>query len=82
MIGVKRRMGTYYFNIHCDGFQLTDLVGETCPNADEARAEAQRAARALIQDELLNGRVPQGWIEVEDEEHRPVMVVPLKDAAS
>jgi hypothetical protein len=75
-------MGTYYFNIHCDGFQLTDIVGELCPTAADARAEACRAARALIQDELLNGRVPSGWIEVEDEEHRPVMVVPLRDAAS
>ena len=75
-------MGTYYFNVHCDGFELTDIVGEVLPGVDEARAEACRTARALVQDELLNGRMPQGWIEVEDEEHRPVMVVPLRDAAS
>lgn len=75
-------MGTYYFNIHCDGFQLTDIVGELCEGPEDARAEAFRAARALIQEELLNGRVPAGWIEVEDAEHRPVMVVPLRDAAS
>lgn len=75
-------MRAYYFNIHCDGFRLTDIVGETCPTAEHARAEACRAARALIQDELLSGRLPSGWIEVEDEEHRPVMVVPLSAAAS
>lgn len=74
-------MGMFYFNIHCDGFQLTDIVGENCRDTEEARAEARRAARVLIQDELLNGRAPQGWIEVEDAEHRPVLVVPLKDAA-
>ena len=75
-------MRTYYFNIHCDGFQLTDIVGEVCESTEDARAEACRAARALIQDELLSGRLPNGWIEVEDEEHRPVMVVPLRDAAT
>ena len=75
-------MAVYYFNIHCEGFQLTDIVGEICPNADDARAEAMRTARALINDELLKGNSPQGWIEVEDEDHRPVMIVPLKDAAT
>ncbi len=74
-------MQTYYFNIHCDGFRLTDIVGEECPSEAEAREEARRAARALIQDEMLNGRMPQGWIEVEDQDRRPVMIVPLKDAA-
>jgi hypothetical protein len=75
-------MGTYYFNVHCDGFELTDIVGEVCENSDDARAEACRTARALIQEELLSGRLPKGWIEVEDEQHRPVMIVPLRDAAS
>ena len=75
-------MRTFYFNIHCDGFQLSDHVGEICADEADARAEACRAARVLIQDELLNGHVPAGWIEVEDEEHRPVMVVPLSDAAA
>ena len=74
-------MGTYYFNIECDGFRLTDIVGETCRSNEEARAEACRAARTLIQDDLVHGRGPHGWIEVEDEEHRPVMIVPLRDAA-
>jgi hypothetical protein len=75
-------MPVFYFNVRCDEFHLTDIVGEECPDALEARAEACRTARELVQDELLSGRVPQGWIEVEDEEHRPVMVVSLRDVAS
>ena len=74
-------MGTFYFNIVSGGFQLTDVVGESCPSVEHARAEALRAARALIQDELQGGRIPSGWIEVEDSNHRPVLVVPLREAA-
>jgi hypothetical protein len=41
-----------------------------------------RAARAIIRKQLLSDEGPQrGWIEVEDEQHRSVMRVPLRSAA-
>ena len=75
-------MPVYYFNVHCDSFEETDLVGELCPNHEAARAEAFRTARELIQQQLLAGAMLQGgWVEVEDEEHRPVLMLPLRAAS-
>ena len=76
-------MPVYYFNVHCDDFEETDLVGEVCRNHEAARAEALRTARELIQQQLLNGApLRGGWVEVEDEEHRPVLMLPLRAASS
>jgi len=73
---------SYYFNVHCEEFEIPDLVGEECPSLEAVRREALRTAQDLIRDNLLAGKMPHGWIEVEDEEHRPVMTLPLKAAAS
>lgn len=76
-------MATYYFNVRCDEFETTDLVGEECDSLSSIRGEALRAARELVLSDLLSGRVPhRGWIEVEDEEHRPVLTLPISAAAS
>ena len=76
-------MPRYYFNVRCDGFETTDLVGEDCETPSAIRGEALRCASDLVLNDLLSGRVPhQGWIEVEDEEHRPVLTLPLSAAAS
>lgn len=76
-------MPHYYFNIQCDEYETTDLVGEDCPNLEAARREALRTARDLIRDDLLSGKgLHQGWIEVVDEESRPVLTLPLNAAAS
>ena len=76
-------MPRYYFNVRCDAFETTDMVGEDCETLSAIRGEALRCASDLVLNDLLNGRVPQqGWIEVEDEEHRPVLTLPLSAAAS
>ncbi len=76
-------MPKYYFNIRSEAFETTDLVGEECSTLSAVRGEALRCASDLVLNDLLNGRVPQqGWIEVEDEEHRPVLTLPLSAAAS
>ena len=76
-------MPLYYFNIHCEEFETTDLVGESCDTFEQVRSGAIRAARDLVLQDLLSGRVPhQGWIEVEDEDHRAVLSLPLSAAAS
>jgi hypothetical protein len=72
----------YYFNVRCDRFEATDVVGEYCRGPSAARFEAMRAARDIVRKQLLSDEGPQrGWIEVEDEQHRPVMRVPLRCAA-
>jgi hypothetical protein len=72
----------YYFNVCCDRFEATDVIGEYCRGPSAARFEAMRAARAIVRKQLLSDEGPQrGWIEVEDEQHRSVMRVPLSCAA-
>ena len=76
-------MPTFYFNVRSDEFDATDLVGEYCRSAKEVRRQALRAAQSIVQQELMNGgMLGDGWIDVEDEEHRPVLSIPLRDAAS
>ena len=76
-------MPTFYFNLRSDDFDATDTIGEYCHSGDEVRKRALIAARSIVQQELVNGGVPSdGWIEVEDEEHRPVLSIPLREAAS
>lgn len=75
-------MPRYYFNVSCDGFEATDLVGECCPDDVAALGQALRTASAVLQKRLLADAIPQsGWIEVEDERHRPVLRLPLRAAA-
>lgn len=76
-------MPIFYFNVRCDDFETTDLVGENCSSPESVRREALSTARDLILNDLLSGRVPhQGWVEVEDADHRAVMMLPLSAAAS
>lgn len=75
-------MPTFYFNVRSDQFDATDMVGEFCPSEADARRQALHAARAIVQRELARGGLPsRGWIDVEDEQHRPVLTIPLREAA-
>jgi len=72
----------YYFNVRCDSFETTDMVGESCPNEVAALNEAFRTARSVVRKRLLaDEHFTGGWIEVEDERHRPVLKLPLRAAA-
>ena len=75
-------MPRYYFNVCCDRFEATDVVGEHCRDAVAAHQEALRAARTIVRKQLLSDDLPhRGWIEVEDEQHRSVLRVPLRSVA-
>ena len=75
-------MPRYYFNLCCDRFEATDIVGEHCRDKAAARQQALRAARAVVRKRLSSDDLPKlGWIVVEDEQHRPVLRVPLRSAA-
>ena len=80
--GVYHVVPRFYFNVRCDRFEATDIVGEHCRDRGAAHAEALRAARAIVRKQLASDDLPRlGWIEVEDEQHRSVLKVPLRSAA-
>jgi hypothetical protein len=60
----------------------TDIVGEDVADGTLATERAREIARELVSSQLENGQAPSGWIEVEDEEHRPVFKLPLRAVSS
>ena len=74
-------MPRYYFNVCGDDFEETDVVGEHCNDDVGALREALRAARGVVDDQLFYNKVVDAWIEVEDEQHRAVMRLPIRAAA-
>ena len=73
-------MPRYYFNIHTGTFSLSDQ-GVELTDVAAAREEALRCARALIAEQALLGKISlHHRIEVEDEDRRPVFMLPFKAA--
>ena len=71
-------MPTYYFNVRGEGFEVPDLAGRKCSDDSAARAEAERLAAELIETALVSGtKPPDAIVEVDDEEMRPVLALPL-----
>ena len=71
-------MPTYYFNLRGQDFELPDLAGKSLSDDSAARAEAERLAAELIESALMSGnRPPDAVIEVDDEQMRPVLALPL-----
>ncbi|MFN3945018.1 MAG: DUF6894 family protein [Allosphingosinicella sp.] len=75
-------MPVYYFNLRAEESAEIDLVGRRCRDAQVARWEAAARARQVVRARLAREDATlNGWIEVEDEENRPVLRVPLRAAA-
>ena len=75
-------MPTYYFHLRGEGFEVPDLAGRECADDEAARAEAERLAAELIETALVAGEAPApATVEVDDEELRPVMAIPLNAPA-
>jgi len=71
-------MPTFYFNVRGDDFDLPDLAGRECADTAQARAEAERLAADLVETALVAGELPlDAVVEVDDEELRPVLALPL-----
>ena len=71
-------MPTYYFNVRGGDFELPDLAGKTLDDDAAARAEAERLAAELVETALVAGALPpDATVEVDDEEMRPVLALPL-----
>ena len=73
-------MPRFFFNLFDDA-AVIDEVGVELPDLAAARQAAVEEARAVISEEVKNGRVDLGHrIEVEDESRRPVLVLPFSAA--
>jgi uncharacterized protein DUF6894 len=74
-------MPIYYFNVRGEDFELTDLAGKTLSDDAAARAEAERLAAELVESALVAGALPpDAIVEVDDQELRPVLALPLNMA--
>lgn len=75
-------MPTYYFTLKGDDFESPDLAGKSLPDDEAARAEAERLAAELVENALIAGRTPpDAVVEVDDEQMRPILALPLNPAA-
>ncbi len=74
-------MPVFYFNVRGERFEAPDLAGRECSSVEAARAEAERLAAELVETALVAGALPpDATIEVDDEELRPVLALPLNEA--
>jgi hypothetical protein len=71
-------MPTFYFNVRGEAFESPDLAGRECSDPAAARAEAERLAAELVETAIASGALPpDATIEVDDEEMRPVLALPV-----
>jgi hypothetical protein len=74
-------MPTYYFTLRGENFELPDLAGKSLRDDAAARAEAERLAAELVESALISGVLPpDAVVEVDDEQMRPVLALPLNPA--
>jgi hypothetical protein len=68
----------FYFHLYDDVVAIDD-EGRELADVGAARAEAVKAARELICEQVQKGRLDlRHRIEVEDEDRRPVLTVPFR----
>lgn len=73
-------MPIFYFNLRGEGLDQPDLTGRDLPDEAAARAEAERLAEELIETARAAGLPPPAaTIEVDDEELRPILALPLNE---
>jgi hypothetical protein len=75
-------MPRFFFSTVTTNGSATDIVGDNCRDLAEARARARETALNLVSAQLQSGQRPSGWVEVEDQEHRPLFMLPLRSVAS
>jgi hypothetical protein len=74
-------MPRYFFNFDGDRSAGADLVGRNLPNDEAAKAEAAKLAADMNVTHAIEGEWPAfQWIDVVDEEQRPVARLPISDA--
>jgi hypothetical protein len=75
-------MPRYFFNLRSPAFEEIDVSGRACANDVEALAHALEVAGGMVRDQLERLDYGcRGEVQVEDERHRVVMVLPVRAAA-
>lgn len=75
-------MPQYYFNVCFDDSEETDVVGCACDNDVEALSRALVTASHVVRRRLSSDSASlNGCIQVEDENHRAVLRLPIRAAA-
>jgi hypothetical protein len=73
-------MPRYFFNFENADSSVPDLVGRDLPNETAAKSEAGKVAADLAMNDAIEGRSPTyQWIEVVDDQLRPVARLPVAD---
>jgi hypothetical protein len=76
-------MKRYFFHLYECGTQVVDEEGVELPDHASVHDRAMRAAREIMASELMNGQLCLSCrIEVLDEEQRPVLILPFKEAVA
>ena len=70
-------MPRFFFNLYDDG-TVIDEEGAELPSTEAAREHALRVVREMASQEVLEGKLFLSHrIEVEDQDRRPVFVLPF-----
>lgn len=73
-------MPRYFFNFEDEHSGSADLVGRDLPDDEAAKLEGARLAAEVGIDDAVDGELPAyAWIEVIDEEQRPVVRLPVAE---
>ncbi len=75
-------MPRYYFNVHGETFAAPDLVGRKLPDDEAARAAAREVAKDVATYELSAPFPVRPWVEVVDEDQRPIVLLPVDETPS
>jgi hypothetical protein len=74
-------MPRYHFNLYNSVGFVPDEEGRELPDVETAREEALKGARAIIADDVLQGRLDlKGRLEVLDEDGVLVLAIPFTEA--
>ena len=74
-------MPVYFFNLRNGSGLLEDFEGQELADLEAARAEGTKAARALIADEVMHGRLDlRAAIEIMDDGGRLLLAIPFEEA--
>ena len=75
-------MPRFFFSLVCPEHSISDVVGEEVSGRREATRRAKEIAADLVTEQMRDGKAPAGWVEVEDEAHRPIFMLPLRAVSS
>lgn len=74
-------MPRYFFHFENEDSKTLDLVGQDLANDEAAKAEGAKLAADVALSDAIEGEYPTyTWVEVLDENERPVARLPVAEA--